>query len=72
MIDSYVQDMGKEGGLFQAYLDVQARFDLYSVSNAILIAAQCQRLPNWPTSTVGRPAACMSDMERRHHHPGTG
>lgn len=41
MIDSYVQDMGREGGLFQAYLDVQARFDLYSVSNAILIAAQC-------------------------------
>ena len=41
MIDSYVQNMGKEGGLFQAYLDVQARFDLYSVSNAILIAAQC-------------------------------
>ena len=41
MIDNYVQDMGKEGGLFQAYLDVQARFDLYSVSNAILIAAQC-------------------------------
>ena len=28
MIDSYVQDMGREGGLFQAYLDVQARFDL--------------------------------------------
>ena len=41
MIDSYVQDMGREGGLFRAYLDVQARFDLYSVSNAILIAAQC-------------------------------
>lgn len=33
MIDNYVQDMGKEGGLFQAYLDVQARFDLYSVSD---------------------------------------
>ena len=41
MIDTYTQDMGREGGLFQAYLDVQARFDLYSVSNAILIAAQC-------------------------------
>ena len=41
MIDSYTQDMGREGGLLQAYLDVQARFDLYSVSNAILIAAQC-------------------------------
>ena len=40
MIDSYTQDMGREGGLLQAYLDVQARFDLYSVSNAILIAAR--------------------------------
>lgn len=41
MIDSHVHDMGVDGGVFQAYLDVQARFDLYSVSNAILIAAQC-------------------------------
>lgn len=41
MIDQYVADMSREGGLFQAYLDVQARFDRYSVSNAILIAAQC-------------------------------
>lgn len=41
MIDNYVYDMGMDGGVFQAYLDVQARFDLYSVSNAILIAAQC-------------------------------
>ena len=40
MIDSHVHDMGVDGGVFQAYLDVQARFDLYSVSNAILIAAQ--------------------------------
>ena len=64
MIDSYVQDMGKEGGLFQAYLDVQARFDLYSVSNAILIAAQCPEPPDWPTSTAGRPEACMSGGER--------
>ena len=41
MIDNYVHDMGVDGGVFRAYLDVQARFDLYSVSNAILIAAQC-------------------------------
>ena len=41
MIDNHVHDMGMDGGVFQAYLDVQARFDLYSVSNAILIAAQC-------------------------------
>ncbi len=40
MIDSHVHDMGVDGGVFQGYLDVQARFDLYSVSNAILIAAQ--------------------------------
>ena len=41
MIDRYATDMSGDGGLFRAYLDVQARFDLYSVSNSILIAAQC-------------------------------
>ena len=41
MIDRYATDMSGDGGLFRAYLDVQAQFDLYSVSNAILIAAQC-------------------------------
>lgn len=41
MIDEHVHDMSVDGGVFQGYLDVQARFDLYSVSNAILIAAQC-------------------------------
>ena len=41
MIDDHVHDMSVDGGVFQGYLDVQARFDLYSVSNAILIAAQC-------------------------------
>jgi hypothetical protein len=40
MIDGYTADMCGDGGVFQAYLDVQARFDRYSVSNAILIAAQ--------------------------------
>ena len=33
--------MSIDGGLFRAYLDVQVRFDRYSVSNAILVAAQC-------------------------------
>ena len=41
MIDAYAQNMGTDGGALQAYLDVQARFGLYSVSNAILLAAQC-------------------------------
>lgn len=45
LIDAYVHDMGNLGKLtydhaFQTYLDVQARFDRYSVSNAVLIAAQ--------------------------------
>lgn len=42
-IDRYVADMAGDGKLLQTYLDVQARFDLYSVSNAILIANQ---MPN--------------------------
>lgn len=40
MIDRYAAGMSSDSGLFQAYLDVQAHFDRYSVSNAILIAAQ--------------------------------
>ena len=45
LIDAYVQDRGNLGKLtyanaFQTYLDVQVRFDRYSVSNAVLIAAQ--------------------------------
>lgn len=39
-IDEMVSTMSGDGGLFQTYLDVQARFDLYSVANAILIADQ--------------------------------
>jgi len=41
MIDTYAHEMSIDGDLFSSYLDVQARFDRYSVSNAILIAAQC-------------------------------
>jgi len=39
-IDRYITDMSGDGVPFQAYLDVQARFDRYSVNNTILIAAQ--------------------------------
>ena len=41
MIDGYAVEMSGTGDLFKTYLDVQARFDRYSVSNAILVAAQC-------------------------------
>ena len=40
MIDVTAQRMANDGGLFQSYLDVQARFDRYSVGNAVLITAQ--------------------------------
>lgn len=39
-VDSYAVSMGSNGDLFRTFLDVQARFDRYSVSNAILIADQ--------------------------------
>lgn len=42
MLDNATSDLSEPSNLY-AYLDVQARFDRYSVSNAILIAAQ---MPN--------------------------
>ena len=39
-IDEAVSTMAGDGPLFQTYLDVQARFDRYSVVNAVLIANQ--------------------------------
>ena len=40
LIDRSAEEMKSNGELFQCYLDVQARFDRYSVNNAILISAQ--------------------------------
>lgn len=40
LIDSTTEQMAANGGLFQTYLDVQSRFDRYSVKNAILVTAQ--------------------------------
>ncbi len=39
-IDEAVSTMASDGPRFQNYLDVQARFDRYSVANAVLIANQ--------------------------------
>jgi len=39
-IDETVSTMAGDGKVYQTYLDVQARFDRYSVSNAILITGQ--------------------------------
>lgn len=40
LIDETAERMTSDGELFRSYLDVQARFERYSVGNAILIAAQ--------------------------------
>lgn len=40
MVDTTTERMAANGEVFQSYLDVQARFDRYSVRNAILITAQ--------------------------------
>lgn len=40
LIDKTAGQMVGDGGLFKTYLDVQSRFDRYSVGNAILITAQ--------------------------------
>ena len=40
LIDATCSQMMSDGGAFQQYLDVQGRFDRYSVINAILVSAQ--------------------------------
>ena len=40
MIDDTAQTVAQDGAAFQKYLDVQSRFDRYSVANALLILAQ--------------------------------
>lgn len=40
LLDSTAEEIKGSGELFQTYLDVQARFDRYSVNNALLITAQ--------------------------------
>lgn len=40
MVDTTTERMAAKGEVFQNYLDVQSRFDRYSVRNAILITAQ--------------------------------
>ena len=40
MVDDALKKLGTDGKAFQTYLDVQARFERYSVSNALLVASQ--------------------------------
>ena len=40
LIDTTCAEMEVNGDAFRQYLDVQGRFDRYSVNNAILVSAQ--------------------------------
>ncbi|MDL2289582.1 ssDNA-binding domain-containing protein [Clostridia bacterium OttesenSCG-928-F22] len=40
LIDQTAESVAQDGNMFKTYLDVQSRFDRYSVGNALLIAAQ--------------------------------
>ena len=40
LIDNTCAEMAAGGDAFQKYLEVQGRFDRYSVNNAILVSAQ--------------------------------
>ena len=40
MVDDALKKVGTDGKAFQTYLDVQSKFERYSVSNALLIAVQ--------------------------------
>ena len=40
LIDNTCAEMLSDGDAFQQYLEVQGRFDRYSVNNAILVSAQ--------------------------------
>lgn len=51
LIETTSAEMAENGDVFRQYLDVQSRFDRYSVSNAILISAQM------PTATQLKPFA---------------
>ena len=40
IVDDALKKMSTDTNVFQTYLDVQSRFERYSVSNALLVASQ--------------------------------
>lgn len=57
-IDETVSAMSGDGELFQTYLDVQARFDRYSVSNAVLITNQRPEATRLADFNAWKAAGC--------------
>ena len=65
LIDNTCSEMVASGDSFRQYLDVQGRFDRYSVANAILVSAQMpeslslSRARNTPVRTGQRVSPTM-------------
>lgn len=65
LIDSTCSKMMADGGAFQRYLDVQGRFDRYSVSNAILVSAQMPEATQLKEKAVWKKNRVYVDKDAR-------
>ena len=65
MVDDTLKKMGTNGKAFQTYLDVQSKFERYSVSNALLVAAQKPEATDLGDANFwrGRGWAAISERE---------
>ncbi len=59
MIDTTCEKMLTDGNAFCQYLDVQGRFDRYSVNNAILVSAQMPEATQLKEGRLGSRAVSM-------------
>ena len=59
LIDNTCSEMMSSGDSFRQYLDVQGRFDCYSVNNAILYRHRCQKQRSSKKKPLGSRAVSM-------------
>ena len=59
LIDNTCSEMAVGGDSFRQYLDVQGRFDRYSVNNAILVSAQMPEAAQLKDKRLGNRAVSM-------------
>ena len=59
LIDNTCEKMMADGGVFQQYLDVQGRFDRYSVNNAILVAVQMPEATQLKEKSAWKNNRCL-------------
>lgn len=74
LADEMAHEIMQDGDAFRGFLNVQARFDRYSPTNALLIYAQNDKAPACGTLTAGRNRGYMSAGMRRASpfwRPGT-